>query len=61
MVCLSNFCLAETAWCTFHSLPITVWNASKTKNYTVVSDSVYLGPLNAIAIEKIAEAVTKVG
>lgn len=32
------------------------WNAAKTKNYVKVSDGVYLGPLNAIAIDKIAKA-----
>ena len=30
------------------------WEASKTKTYTSVSDGVYLGPLNALAVEKIA-------
>ncbi|MFK0244170.1 ABC transporter substrate-binding protein [Amycolatopsis azurea] len=32
------------------------WQASKTKTFTSVSDSFYLGPLNAIAIRKIADA-----
>ncbi len=32
------------------------WKASKNKTYTTVSDGVYLGPLNALAIEKIAKA-----
>ena len=36
------------------------WAASKTKSYTTVSDSFYLGPLNAIAIEKIASAIALV-
>ncbi|MGI5200405.1 ABC transporter substrate-binding protein [Spirillospora sp. CA-108201] len=33
------------------------WNAAKTRTYTVVSDGVYLGPLNAWGVEKIAKAV----
>lgn len=33
------------------------WAASKTRTYTVVSDGVYLGPLNAWAVEKIARVV----
>ncbi|WP_327583950.1 ABC transporter substrate-binding protein [Nonomuraea sp. NBC_00507] len=33
------------------------WAASKTKTYTVVSDGVYLGPLNAWAVEKISKVV----
>jgi iron complex transport system substrate-binding protein len=32
------------------------WDASKTRTFTSVSDSVYLGPLNAIAVRKIADA-----
>lgn len=32
------------------------WEASKTRTYTSVSDSFYLGPLNAVAVEKIADA-----
>lgn len=32
------------------------WEASKTKTYTSVSDSFYLGPLNAVAVGKIADA-----
>jgi iron complex transport system substrate-binding protein len=32
------------------------WEASKTRTYTSVSDSFYLGPLNALAVEKIADA-----
>ncbi|MFD9701400.1 ABC transporter substrate-binding protein [Lentzea sp. NPDC059081] len=32
------------------------WGASKSKKYTSVSDSVYLGPLNALAVKKIADA-----
>jgi iron complex transport system substrate-binding protein len=30
------------------------WQASKTKSYVTVSDSIYLGPLNPLAVEKIA-------
>ncbi|MEZ5406928.1 MAG: ABC transporter substrate-binding protein [Acidimicrobiales bacterium] len=37
------------------------WPASKTKTYTSVSESVYLGPYNAVAIEKIAEAIGTLG
>lgn len=33
------------------------WNAAKTKTYAVVSDSVYLGPLNALGVEKISEVL----
>ncbi|WP_433348446.1 ABC transporter substrate-binding protein [Microtetraspora malaysiensis] len=33
------------------------WAASKSKTYTVVSDGVYLGPLNAWAVEKISKVV----
>jgi iron complex transport system substrate-binding protein len=32
------------------------WQASKTKTWVSVSDSIYLGPLNPIAVEKIAKA-----
>ncbi|MFD4636042.1 ABC transporter substrate-binding protein [Lentzea sp. NPDC058436] len=32
------------------------WEASKNKKYTSVSDSFYLGPLNALAVKKIADA-----
>jgi len=32
------------------------WSASRTGNYVTVSDGVYLGPLNALAIEKIAHS-----
>lgn len=32
------------------------WQASKTKTYTSVSDSFYLGPLNTVAVRKIADA-----
>ncbi|WP_394617208.1 ABC transporter substrate-binding protein [Lentzea sp. JNUCC 0626] len=32
------------------------WEASKTRTYTSVSDSFYLGPLNTVAVEKIADA-----
>ncbi|WP_410663276.1 ABC transporter substrate-binding protein [Amycolatopsis sp. lyj-84] len=32
------------------------WQASKTKTFTSVSDSIYLGPINAIAVRKIADA-----
>ncbi|WP_433214965.1 ABC transporter substrate-binding protein [Microtetraspora malaysiensis] len=37
------------------------WAASKTRTYTVVSDGVYLGPLNAWAVEKIARMVQSGG
>jgi len=37
------------------------WSAAKTKTYTSVSESVYLGPYNAVAIEKIAEAIGTLG
>ncbi|MFI6366083.1 ABC transporter substrate-binding protein [Nocardia sp. NPDC050630] len=33
------------------------WNASKNSNYTVLSDSIYLGPSNDIAVDKIARLV----
>jgi iron complex transport system substrate-binding protein len=33
------------------------WEASRTRTFTTVSDGVYLGPLNAIAIERIGAAV----
>lgn len=33
------------------------WTASKNKAYTVVSDSVYLGPFNDVGIQKIADAI----
>ncbi|MEU0506843.1 ABC transporter substrate-binding protein [Nocardia sp. NPDC005998] len=33
------------------------WNASKNTNYTVLSDSIYLGPSNDIAVAKIARLV----
>ncbi|WNV86982.1 ABC transporter substrate-binding protein [Umezawaea sp. Da 62-37] len=32
------------------------WAASKTRTFTAVSDSIYLGPFNAIAVRKIADA-----
>jgi iron complex transport system substrate-binding protein len=32
------------------------WEASKTKTFTTVSDGFYLGPLNTVAVEKIADA-----
>ncbi len=32
------------------------WQASKSRTYTSVSDSFYLGPLNAVAVRKIADA-----
>nr|CEL18531.1 ABC transporter (iron.B12.siderophore.hemin), periplasmic substrate-binding component [Kibdelosporangium sp. MJ126-NF4]CTQ98015.1 ABC transporter (iron.B12.siderophore.hemin), periplasmic substrate-binding component [Kibdelosporangium sp. MJ126-NF4] len=31
------------------------WQASKTRTYTSVSDGIYLGPLNALAVAKIAD------
>ncbi|MEV2224228.1 ABC transporter substrate-binding protein [Nocardia vinacea] len=33
------------------------WTASKNTNYTVLSDSIYLGPSNDIAVDKIARLV----
>ncbi|MFI9508006.1 ABC transporter substrate-binding protein [Nocardia sp. NPDC052566] len=33
------------------------WAATKTKNYAVLSDSIYLGPSNDIAVDKIARLV----
>ncbi|MFI6777551.1 ABC transporter substrate-binding protein [Nocardia sp. NPDC050412] len=33
------------------------WNASKNTNYTVLSDSIYLGPSNDVAVDKIARLV----
>ena len=33
------------------------WDAAKTGTYTVVAESAYLGPHNAIAIQKIADAI----
>ncbi|WP_327101517.1 ABC transporter substrate-binding protein [Nocardia vinacea] len=33
------------------------WNASKNTDYTVLSDSIYLGPSNDIAVDKIARLV----
>lgn len=32
------------------------WEASRTKTFTTVSDGFYLGPLNPLAVEKIADA-----
>jgi iron complex transport system substrate-binding protein len=37
------------------------WSASKTGTYTSVADSFYLGPLNAVAIEKIGKAIASLG
>ena len=37
------------------------WAATKSKNFVAVSDSTYLGPLNAIAIERMSAGVAKVG
>ncbi|WFE30925.1 ABC transporter substrate-binding protein [Micromonospora sp. WMMD975] len=37
------------------------WPASKTKTYTSVSDSFYLGPLNAVAVKRISDAVQATG
>ncbi len=31
------------------------WNAARTRTYVTVADSAYLGPLNALAVEKIAK------
>ena len=33
------------------------WEAAKDKRYVVLSDSIYLGPSNAVAVEKIARAL----
>ncbi|MEV4572502.1 ABC transporter substrate-binding protein [Nonomuraea jabiensis] len=33
------------------------WAASKSRTYAVVSDGVYLGPLNAVAVEKLSKVV----
>lgn len=35
------------------------WEASKTKNFVQVADSIYLGPLNALAVERLAAAIAK--
>lgn len=32
------------------------WEASKTRTYTTVSDGMYLGPLNTVAVRKVADA-----
>ncbi|HEX6344963.1 ABC transporter substrate-binding protein [Umezawaea sp.] len=32
------------------------WEASRTRTFTSVSDSIYLGPLNAVAVTRIADA-----
>ncbi len=32
------------------------WKASKTKTFTTTADGIYLGPLNAWSVEKIAKA-----
>ncbi|MDG4827456.1 ABC transporter substrate-binding protein [Asanoa sp. WMMD1127] len=37
------------------------WPAAKTKTYTSVSDSFYLGPLNAVAVKRISDAVHAAG
>lgn len=37
------------------------WPASRSKTYTSLSESFYLGPYNAVAIEKIAEAIGTLG
>lgn len=37
------------------------WPASRTKTYTSVSDSFYLGPLNAVAVKRISDAVHAAG
>ncbi|ASW57312.1 ABC transporter iron(III)/siderophore-binding protein [Plantactinospora sp. KBS50] len=37
------------------------WPASKTRTYTSVSDSFYLGPLNAVAVKRISDAVRAAG
>lgn len=33
------------------------WEASRTRTGVTVSDSLYLGPLNAVAVEKLAAAI----
>lgn len=35
------------------------WQASKTKNYVVLSDSIYPSPINAIAVRKIADGLAR--
>ena len=37
------------------------WDAAKTNTFTSVADSPYLGPYNAIAIQKIADAIATIG
>ncbi|HWM05469.1 MAG TPA: ABC transporter substrate-binding protein [Actinophytocola sp.] len=37
------------------------WEASKTRRFTTVSDSFYLGPLNTVAVQKIADAAHRDG
>ncbi len=37
------------------------WEASKTKTFTTVSDGFYLGPLNTVAVRKIADAAHGIG
>lgn len=37
------------------------WKASRTKRYVTVADGVFLGPLNAVAVEKLAGAVRSHG
>ncbi|MFG1608063.1 ABC transporter substrate-binding protein [Actinoplanes sp. NPDC049265] len=37
------------------------WPASRTKTYTSVSDSFYLGPLNAVAVKRISDVVRAAG
>lgn len=37
------------------------WQASKTRSFATVADGVFLGPLNAVATEKLAKAVHGVG
>ncbi|MFI5780721.1 ABC transporter substrate-binding protein [Nocardia sp. NPDC051570] len=36
------------------------WSAARTHRYLTLSDSPYLGPLNALAIEKLADALTTI-
>ncbi|GAB2547790.1 substrate-binding domain-containing protein [Nocardia heshunensis] len=37
------------------------WAASKNKKFITLSDSPYIGPLNAVAIQKIADALHPAG
>lgn len=37
------------------------WSASKSKTFTSLAETFYLGPFNAVAIEKIADAIATLG